>query len=271
MTDRVPAIVLAGGKTSPELAAEGGVPPTRGSRSLAEINGIPMIRYVLSALEHAETISRVILSAPAGFPTQAGVDLQLAGDGELSDNLAAAAAECADDEHVLIVSADIPYATGAGIDDYVRRCLREGIDCCYSAVSREACEKRFPGMRRTYIHTPKGSFTGGNVVFQRVETLDRQLETLRRAYQSRKNPLFLARLIGPGNVLKYALRTLTLEDIGRAASRVMGVRCRLIVTSYAELGTDIDRAEDLRLARAYPPSTGTADSVEPGSTRKGPV
>ena len=44
-------------------------------------------------------------------------------------------------------------------------------------------------------------------------------------------------------------RGLTLEDVERGATRLLGVRCQLLVVPHPELGTDIDKPEDLRLAR----------------------
>ena len=264
-TPRVPAIVLAGGKTSPEFAAEAGSP----QRALAEINGWPMVRYVLHALREAETVSRVILVAPSGFPAEPEADEQVAGDGGLVENLEAGLARCGGSTHALLVTADIPFLSPASIDDYVRTCAALDVDCCYAAIPRAACQEHFPEMKRTYLRIGDDALTGGNVVLQRIAAFPRQAELLRKAYQQRKNPLFLASLIGPGNVWKFLLRRLTLEDIGREVSRIIGAECRLVQTPHADLGTDVDRPEDLALARQrlQPPVESGAGGVPP-STRE---
>jgi hypothetical protein len=79
---------------------------------------------------------------------------------------------------------------------------------------------------------------------------------VREAYKSRKNPLFLASLIGLRNVGKFLMGKLTPADIEKAASRMMGTQCRLMITGHAELGSDVDKPDDLRLARKrlFPPS-----------------
>jgi len=241
----VPALVLAGGKTRPEFAALAGV----SNRALADINGLSMVRYVLRALQSAETVSRVILAAPTGFPDQPEADERIAADGDLVDNLLAGLRSCAGSEYALLATADIPFVTPQSVDDYVRRCRAEAVDCCYAAVTREACDAQFPGMKRTWLHTPAGTVTGGNVVLQRVSVFEREAEVLRQAYEDRKNPRMLVRIIGTTNLLKLLARRLTLEDIASAASRVMDVRCRLVLTPHADLATDIDRPEDLVAAR----------------------
>ena len=243
--DPVPAIVLAGGRASAEFAAAAGVE----NRALAEIAGRPMVSYVLRALHEARTVRRVVLVAPPGFPSQAEADETVTSDEGLVENIQAGISQCADSEYVLIATADLPFLQAASVDDYTRACAATGADCCYAAVTRAACARRFPGMKRTYLHTTAGSVTGGNVVFQRAASYPRQAALLRQAYARRKNPLFLASLIGPANVLKLLAGRLTLKDIETAASRAIGVRCRLIVTEHADLGTDIDRPEDLQETR----------------------
>jgi 2-phospho-L-lactate guanylyltransferase (CobY/MobA/RfbA family) len=209
----------------------------------------------------------LVVGPPAVGEAGSGYEL-VAADGDLADNLERAAAACTGETFVLIVSADIPFVTPEAIDDYVRRCLALDVDCAYAAVPLDACLERFPAMRRTTLRTPAGSFTGGNVVLQRLSTLKKQLDLLRKARRSRKSPLFLARLIGVGNLLRFGARRLTLEHIEEAASRRMGVRCRLVRTPYAELGADVDRAEELRVAleMLHPPE---AAHPEVSDTRQG--
>lgn len=245
----IPALVLAGGKTPPEFAAAAGVPETPGSRALADINGLVMVRYVLRALQAASTIGQVILVAPPGFPDQPEADLRIEADRDFSGNIVAGLEYCKDTEFALIVTADLPFLTAEAVDAFVTESLSRGADCCYAAIPKEACDAQFPGMRRTYLHAKSGSFTGGNVVLQRVSQFARQAEMVREAYLRRKNPAFLARLIGPGNLVKFFFRQLTQQDLEESVSRLLGVRCSIILTRYAELGTDVDKPGDIALAR----------------------
>ena len=253
MSGPVPAVILAGGSCSAEFTAAAGTP----WRAAADINGWPMVRYVIQALKDASVISRIVLVAPKGFPQQPGVDFQLYGDQDLPGNIAIGLAECARSEYALLVTADIPFVTPESIDSYVRQSLAAEADLCYAAIPQEACERRFPGMRRTYLHTPGMVLTGGNVVLQRISAFERQASLVREAYEHRKNPLFLVRLIGLGNVVRFLRKQLTPADIESAASRMMGTQCRLMITGHAELGSDVDKPDDLALARKwlFPPES----------------
>lgn len=104
-------------------------------------------------------------------------------------------------------------------------------------------------MRRTAVNAAGVRVTGGNVVYQRIAAFEREKAVLQEAHRRRKNPLFLAGLVGPASIARFLVGRLSMPDIERAASRVMGVSCRLILTHHAEIGTDIDRPEDLRRAR----------------------
>src|SRR5688572_7573154 len=101
----MPAIVLAGGTTSPQFAAEAGLEARTGARALADINGWPMVRYVLRALKEAQTISTILLVAPGDFPAQAEADVQLIGGGGLVDNIETGLAACGDATHAAFVTA----------------------------------------------------------------------------------------------------------------------------------------------------------------------
>jgi len=245
----VPAVVLAGGGTSPAFAAVAGLPAEPGSRALADLHGRPMVAWVLAALRKARLVDRLVLVAPPGFPSLPEADEQVTGDGTLPDNIAAGLARLPGATHALLVTADVPFLTGEAVDDFLRRAHAAGADCCYCGIPLAVCRRRFPEMRRTSVRLDGERVTGGNVVLQRIAAFPRQAEALKEAYRRRKAPGYLVRLIGPANVLRFLLGRLRRTDIEAGASRVLGVACRLILSDYPELGTDVDRPEDLLLAR----------------------
>jgi hypothetical protein len=187
--------------------------------------------------------------APPAFPVIAEADEMVYSNVDLVGNIEAGLASCTGDEFALLVTADIPFLTPEAVDDYVQASWAANVDCVYAAIPEDACRRSFPELVRTYLRTPEGSFTGGNIVFQRVTAFAKQGPILREARERRKNPAYLVRLIGPGNVLRFATRTLTLDHIGAAASRLLKVQCKVLSTPWAELGSDIDKPEDLVIAR----------------------
>jgi CTP:molybdopterin cytidylyltransferase MocA len=242
---RVPAVVLAGGKTTPEFAEFAGVP----HRALADLEGRPMVGWVLRALRAAAGVNRIILVAPAGFPPQPDADLLVESDRGLAGNLREGLQACAGSEYALIVTGDIPFITAEAIDDYILRCRALNVDCAYAAVSRDSCQQQFPTLKRTCVHLPDGVLSGGNVVFQRVAAFEPMAALLEEAHRRRKNPLFLAGMVGPMNVVRLLCGRLPLAGIEKAASARLKVEARIVVTPFASLGTDLDKPDDLAEAR----------------------
>src|SRR5262249_35744616 len=162
-------------------AAAAGVPDQPGGRFLAEFGGVAMVRYVLRALQAAELVGKVILVAPTGFPEQPEADCFVPADGGLEENIRTGLRERGDAPFFLIITADIPFATPESIDDYIRRSAAADVDCCYAAIPRAACDRQFPGMRRTFVRLSNAEYTGGNIVYQRAAAYERQAALLREA------------------------------------------------------------------------------------------
>jgi 2-phospho-L-lactate guanylyltransferase (CobY/MobA/RfbA family) len=245
----VPAIVLAGGRPGREFALAAGVPNAPGARALAAIDGQPMVRFVLRALRQARSTASVLLVAPAGFPRPPEAERLVTADGDLAQNIRVGIAACGGAEHVLIATSDIPYLTPEAVDAFVALGRAAGADCCVAAIPRGACDRAFPGARRTFVRLSGRRVTAGNLVFQRAATYEKQAAILQAAHRRRKNPLVFAQLIGARNALRLAAGTLRVEHVERAASRLLDVRCRVLITDYAEIGTDVDRPADLAMAR----------------------
>ncbi len=249
----VDAVVLTGGSTSRRFAEAAGVPAQVGARALADIGGRPMVEWVLAALEAAPAIRRVAVVGPPGFPRVQPAHSHVEMGGNLPTSIQAGIDALGPGDHVLLVTADLPFLTRDAVEDFVARgleAMRSGADCCYAAVRREVCERDFPEMRRTWLRTPSGCLTGGNLVLQRASAFPKQRQAIEEAYRRRKSPVYLVGLIGIRKLMKLLTGRLTLTDIEQGAGRLMGVSCRLLVSPYAEVGTDVDRPEDLLQARA---------------------
>ncbi|MCH7945948.1 MAG: hypothetical protein IIC73_08055, partial [Armatimonadetes bacterium] len=115
-------------------------------------------------------------------------------------------------------------------------------------VRAEECERRFPGMKRTTLKLREGEFTGGNVALMQTEAMLRALPVMERAYSLRKKPLLLARELGLGVLGRVVLgqmwpQTLPVARLEKAVGRFLGVGVHGVFSGYAELGADLDGAE----------------------------
>lgn len=222
------AIVLAGGR--PE-----GLPV--GSKADWMIGGRTMADHVVHALRRVPDVTKIAVPR---------------GDGTLVENLLAAleGLTVRDDEYVLISSCDIPFLTTEAVRDFLAGC-EPGSDFYYPVVSRDVCEERFPGVKRTCVKLREGTFTGGNLFLIKAGKLPALSSLLGRLYEKRKSPAALAAELGYGMVVRLVCSslfgTLRIAELELAAERLTGLKVKAVISRYAEIGTDIDKVEDLTL------------------------
>jgi GTP:adenosylcobinamide-phosphate guanylyltransferase len=246
-------VVLAGGIEKGELATQTGQP----YRPLLEVAGKPILHHVLTALNGSPRVDRVALVAPEPVLQAADelmVDCRVTAGEEFVENMTLGVNSlCCEhtggDDHVLIVTSDLPLITPAAITDFVDHAASSHAEVAYPIIPKEASERTFPGGRRTYVRLTDGTFTGGNAVVVTRGFVDRSQELLQQLYSYRKSPVKLARLFGPGFILGLVFGRLSIAGLEQRASAIVEARVSAIVCEYAELGFDVDKLDDLLLAR----------------------
>lgn len=241
--DKVDALILAGAPAGPDLDPSG----EAGSRAMIQLAGRSMLAWVVDALRGCPLIGRI---AAVGRVTADGLDSVIEPGGDLVTNIRRGLESLRTTSPVLLTSSDIPLLTAEAVEDFVSRALPMEADMVYPIVPRSECEKRYPGLKRTYVKTADGVFTGGNIMLVRPDFVDRSWDTIAEAYAARKQPLRLARIIGTGALARVlvgqfvppALRVSTLE---RAASRALRAKIAALVSDYPEIGEDVDKPSDL--------------------------
>ena len=228
-------VVLAGGRCDGELRAATGAEFRAdiklGGRTLAEI-----VSAAVSPLGEP-----IFVGGPEGIATRrvpAGEDFC----GSLANGLAQVKTDS-----FLLVTVDLPCLTTDGLQDFIASCDQSaGLN--YPIVRIEDCERAFPGMRRTTLKLREGTFTGGNVALMGTEAMRRTLPVMEGAYAMRKRPLKLAQIVGFGVLFRVVFgqvfpSTLSLAFLERGVGRFLGVTVHGVVSPFAELGADLDKAE----------------------------
>jgi molybdopterin-guanine dinucleotide biosynthesis protein A len=241
------AIVLAGGPYD-ELAAR---TPGAPNKAFVEIAGVTLLERTMRALRASASIERIIAVAPEearGHRALALAD-ELRPDGaRIRDSLRSGLQGLAPGEDVLVSTSDLPVLTAPSVDDYVRRALAADADLTYGCVERTVHEAQFPQVPHTWARLREGTFCGTGFITIRPRifpALERFIEQLGSA---RKNPLRLARLFGPGILLRFALRRLTIAQAEARASDALGARVRAVISPYPEIAVNVDRLSDIPLA-----------------------
>jgi GTP:adenosylcobinamide-phosphate guanylyltransferase len=244
----VDVLVLAGAPNSGKLA--------ECSESLyeafIEINGRPMLEYVLNALSSSRYVDRICVVGPkeeieARFNGRY-LDLNICEMGDsLIENLVIGLKTLGGNRNVLICTSDIPLLTAEAVDDFIENCQAEDIDVFYSVVSKDDIDKAYPGVHRTYVQVKEGVFTGGNVAMLAPSVVQTYEDMLKKAIDLRKNPLGLARLLGFGCIMKFLTKSLSIVDIEKRVEEMLSLRGKAVLSTYPEIGIDVDKPEDVEL------------------------
>jgi GTP:adenosylcobinamide-phosphate guanylyltransferase len=245
----IDAVVLAGGKNSDAMQAATGVE----NRALVRLGDKTMLDYVLSALHSSDAIDKIIVVGDVPEPESCIV----VSPGEtLVDNLFRGLAQANQIRPVLAVTSDIPFLTPIAINDFVQQALATKADFCYPIIPLSLCQHTYPQMQRTSLKVKEGIFTGGNLMLLNPRALADHQETILSAYALRKSPVKLGQMLGMGLTMRLLLsqtlspRFISVPDLEAGVSTLLGCRAVAVITQYPEIGTDIDKPEDVEAARA---------------------
>lgn len=248
----VVAIVLAGGSKN-DLMEEQSIPV---NEALIRIGNKHMVEYVVDALRGSSYIDRTIIAGHQDklreiFGDTPDITLVQSGEMVIDTFKKATTALSDSDKMLLVLTADIPLLTSEAIDDFLKTCFdREG-DLFYPIVNKEMNEMKFPGVVRTYANLQDGIFTGGNLFFLKTEIIERCLPVAEQLVRYRKKPVRLASYIGWNILIRYLLGMLSLEGAEKAVSNLMSIKGVAVISSYPEVGIDVDKNSDLELAKKY--------------------
>lgn len=243
----VDAIVLAGGLVR-EMSSDGA-----SGKGLLEINGKPMVDYVLSALEKSELIDKIVVVIPGERLDREScgrVSYATFSGGSISSTVLAGLDLLGHSEtrEILVVSADIPLLSREAIDDFIVRSLESGAEICYPIIPESAVTKRFPGVKRTYARFSDGVFTGGNVGMVSSDILREKLYVFENFFDKRKSPLRLTQMLGLRFILKFLIGKMSVSDVERRISQIFGAKGKAVQTTFSEMGFDVDKPSDLEIA-----------------------
>jgi molybdopterin-guanine dinucleotide biosynthesis protein A len=244
------AAILANGGAD-ALAQQHGAP----HKALIDLNGRPMLDYVLEPLMSCDALDRVMVVAhETGAAPHIGSGVPLVtpeGDG-FNDAILAAAEATADFDYLLICTCDVPMLTTDAVEHFVATCRNSpGADLAYGIVKEEVVQSAYPDTIRTTVDLVEGSFVSGCFGAMTRRFLDNNMDRLQAAFAARKSKIALGRLLGWGFVGKLLLRRLSLVSIVQRAEQLLGCETLVVISPHAEIALDVDKADDLELARQW--------------------
>jgi molybdopterin-guanine dinucleotide biosynthesis protein A len=253
MFEEVNAVILAGGGGIHEKNA----PDVGPNKSLVKIGDRIMIDYVVAALRQAPEIKRIVVVGPPElqeYCTQTELQLASSGDAPLSSltsGLQSLHDSGVTSPWVLVCTGDIPFLTPAALAEFIDGCRRREADFYYPIINRQTAEAAFPGVRRTYVHTKEGYYTGGNIFLINQEVVATSIPKAEGFVENRKDTVAMARLVGIKVLILYLLGILAIEVAERKVSSILDLRIVAVICRHPEIGVDVDKPSDLALAEQY--------------------
>ena len=218
---KVDAMVLAGAPNTGKLQE---VSPEEYEATIP-VGGKPLISYVVDAIKSTPRIREIVVVGPKVLAEllPAGVRLVESGS-SLTDNILRGTAALRNSPKILVVTSDIPFIHRDAIEDFLDRCAELQADLYYPIVSKEANEQVYPDCVRTYVTLKEGTFTGGNMVLATPAVLSNSKQLMAKVVTFRKKPWKLAKILGLSFVVKLFLKQLSLAELEKRASQLLGVR-----------------------------------------------
>jgi GTP:adenosylcobinamide-phosphate guanylyltransferase len=247
------AIVTAGGIPQP---GDSLYVYSRGdSKALIEIEGKPMIQWVLDALSESKKVDNVIvigLTAKSGLTCKKPL-YYISNQGRMLANIVAGVNKVIElnkkSEYVLGVSSDIPALKGEMVDWLVDNAMETRDDIYYGVCPKDVMEARYPTSHRTYTKLKDMQVCGADINIFHVNQVTEHLDIWEALIGNRKSPLRSAAVIGWDTLFQLFTRQFSLQGLVERASQRIGVKGRAIIWSQAEPCMDVDKPHQLELMR----------------------
>jgi GTP:adenosylcobinamide-phosphate guanylyltransferase len=252
------ALILAG--TRP-----GGDPFARSvgvsHKALIPVGETPMLVRVVRALRAARSIGRIAITGMNRASLQSLPELDASIDrGEISllDGRATPSASVlealeslAGAVPLVVTTADHPLLSPDIIDEFADAAAAAKVDVAVGLVAADAVRAAFPDVRRTVLPLRGAAYCGCNLFALMTDEARRAPAFWSEIEQHRKRPWRMILPLGVREVVRFALRRLTLEEVVDLAAKKMGVRVRAVVLSQPAAGFDVDKRDHLEAAERY--------------------
>lgn len=247
---KVDVIILAGAENKGPLQECSSI----SYEALIEINGLPMVEYVIQAVQGAETVERIAVVGPVDMLQSRlsdQVDFLVQSKDSIIANIQEGIHALGAQRNILILTSDIPLINSLVIDQFIQLCEQRKADCYYPIVSKEANLSRFPGTKRTYARLKEGIYTGGNIFVLNPQVINGAAQFINKLVTYRKKPIKLSQLFGIKFIVKFVLGRLKIRELEERVEKLTGFSAAALVLDYPEIGFDVDKPSDLMFMEDY--------------------
>ena len=228
-------------------------------KSLAPIDGIPMVFRVLSTLEDSPEIDERILCGPPKHIVDQESDLQNLIETEKVawfENLQTPSSSAyhvlqtlPKDVPILLTTADHALLNVQMVDYFCREARATKCDVVVGVARHEDVMKAHPETHRTATRLKGGAYCGCNLFAFLTPGARRAADFWRQVESERKKPLRMIQKIGWFSVLRYLLGRLSLDDALKSISQRLGFKAGAVIMPFADAAVDVDSVSDWELVK----------------------
>lgn len=248
------AVLLAGGQMSPNDPLYSQAPG--GSRCLMDIQGKPMVQWVIDALDQASSIREIyVVGLNENAELTANKPLHYVTDqGSLFDNIHQGVLRASDDHpdqtSVMVASGDIPAIKPEMVDWLAGEVVRSpGFMIYYNVIPQSVMEARFPKANRSFVRFRDIAVCGGDLNVVDRSLFDAEQPIWNKLAEARKNPIKQVSYLGFGNLILVALRLVTLDGAVKRVCKKLNIRGKALICPHAEMAMDADKPHQLEILR----------------------
>jgi CTP:molybdopterin cytidylyltransferase MocA len=217
------------------------------------VNGKPMLRYVVDALDAAGFAEPFCVSIDdpsaanrALGPKASQIRTQLPKSSAPAS--ARAAIETVNQFPILITTGDHPLLTAEMLICFVQSAASSGADVLAGLATSDVICASYPETKRTYFNLGGTRVSGCNL-FAIMNTRGLKLvETWQEIERDRKSPWKLVSRFGLWPLLTFAMGRLTPDKAFGFISTKLGTKVAPVFMPFAEAAIDVDKPSDLKMA-----------------------
>jgi len=223
-------------------------------KSLAPINGTPMIFRVLEALSSSGRMKDMILCGPPKTIMEQEPELsEYVNSGKVdwmesqpTPSLSALRAmqSVPEDKPVLLTTSDHALLSPRIVDYFCSEAQKSGCDVVAALARHETVAAAYPETSRTAYRFKDGSYCSCNLFAFLTPRARTAPSFWRRVEQQRKNPLRVINALGWITVIRYLIGSLTMAEALDRISHRLGIRAGIVVMPFPEAAIDVDSVSD---------------------------
>lgn len=238
------AAILAGGRVNEGFARHLGT----SIKALARVGGITLLETAIEAARSAGAQRIAVVGGPEVRAACAHrVDLIIDEAPRGSENVRRALLAWPA-VPLLLASSDLPFVRGHHIRAFLDRAPADAIGM--PVASEAQYQHEFPGSPPHATELLGERVVNASMFYIPPDGAWRVDALAQKLFQARKSLTRMALLLGPGLIVRYALRRLSVEDLERRAQRTLGVPAKAVRDSAPALCYDIDSAAEYAYALA---------------------